>query len=351
MRLTPYHPLGVTQAAGSRAAVRASPPWRSWGQVSHPNHAPRLAPARLALGWRSTRHLLTGGIGWANRRRGRASRPRGAGRRRRHRRRKVVDPGDPTLARIAERFGPRLVGPDGALDRARLAAIVFPDPDALADLDRITGPAIAARVEEQRGAADVQAISVYDMPLLVERRLWPRERLTLVVGRTGDAGSGGSSSSAGCPGGRGRRIGRQATDEERRGAADVLVDNDGDLAATRAQVRPSGSSGSSLLREPARRTRARRPTCPHRPARPHLAGPRRPSRRPHRRRARRPGAASRAHRLHERPGAGGQGRHQPAGRCPLARRRGRPSLRRRSHSARVRTRTGAHRRHPTSGRG
>ena len=100
--------------------------------------------------------------------------------------REVVEPGTPTLAAIADRFGSHLVGGDGALDRAGLAALVFPDPAALADLDRITGPAIAARVEQLRAAADPSAISVYDMPLLVERRLWPREHLTVVVGATED---------------------------------------------------------------------------------------------------------------------------------------------------------------------
>ncbi|HVD63342.1 MAG TPA: dephospho-CoA kinase, partial [Lapillicoccus sp.] len=40
--------------------------------------------------------------------------------------REVVQPGTPTLAAVAERFGPDVVRPDGSLDRAGLAAIVFP---------------------------------------------------------------------------------------------------------------------------------------------------------------------------------------------------------------------------------
>jgi len=152
--------------------------------------------------------------------------------------REVVEPGTPTLARIAERFGPRLVGRDGALDRAGLAAIVFPDPEALADLDRITGPAIAARVQELRAAADVQAISVYDMPLLVERRLWPREHLTVVVGAAAETRVRRLVEQRGLSEADARhRIARQASDVERRAAADVWVDNDGDLAVTHDQVR------------------------------------------------------------------------------------------------------------------
>ncbi|HEU4997538.1 MAG TPA: dephospho-CoA kinase [Lapillicoccus sp.] len=152
--------------------------------------------------------------------------------------REVVEPGTPTLAAIADRFGSHLVGGDGALDRAGLAALVFPDPAALADLDRITGPAIAARVEQLRAAADPSAISVYDMPLLVERRLWPREHLTVVVGATEDTRVRRLVEQRGLDEADARhRIARQATDAQRRAAADVWVDNDGDVGATEARVR------------------------------------------------------------------------------------------------------------------
>jgi dephospho-CoA kinase len=152
--------------------------------------------------------------------------------------REVVEPGTTTLAAIAQRFGLGLMGQDGSLDRAALAAIVFPDPEALADLGRITGPAIAARVGELRAAADLHAVSVYDMPLLVERRLWPREHLTVVVGADTETRVKRLVEQRGLDQADARhRIARQATDEERRAAADVWVDNDGPLESTRAQVR------------------------------------------------------------------------------------------------------------------
>ncbi len=56
--------------------------------------------------------------------------------------RRVVDPGTPGLARIAETFGPGVLRPDGALDRERLGAIVFSDPAQLAKLNAITHPLI-----------------------------------------------------------------------------------------------------------------------------------------------------------------------------------------------------------------
>jgi dephospho-CoA kinase len=151
--------------------------------------------------------------------------------------REVVEPGTAALARLADRFGPDVLRPDGALDRAALAAVVFPDPAALADLDAITGPAIAARVTELRAAVPVDRISVFDMPLLVERGLWTREHLTVVVGADVEtrvrrlvAQRGLSEDDAR------HRIAVQVTDDERRVAADVWLDNDGDVEQTRRRT-------------------------------------------------------------------------------------------------------------------
>lgn len=152
--------------------------------------------------------------------------------------REVVEPGTVTLAAIVDRFGEQLVRPDGSLDRAGLAAVVFPDPQALADLDAITAPVIAHRVARLRAAVDSALISVFDMPLLVERRLWPREHLTVVVGADEDArlkrlvaGRGLTEEDAR------HRMAAQATDAERRAAADVWIDNDGSVESTQEQVR------------------------------------------------------------------------------------------------------------------
>ena len=75
------------------------------------------------------------------------------------------------LAALAERFGPAMLTPDGALDRAALAAVVFPDPEALADLNKIVHPAVRREIrrqaEEHRGTDD---IVVLDIPLLTAAR-------------------------------------------------------------------------------------------------------------------------------------------------------------------------------------
>ncbi|MFM2105453.1 MAG: dephospho-CoA kinase [Chloroflexota bacterium] len=68
--------------------------------------------------------------------------------------RAVTGPGEPVLAAIAERFGPGVLAADGSLDRAALAAIVFADAPALADLERIVHPAVRPRLVAAVAAAE-----------------------------------------------------------------------------------------------------------------------------------------------------------------------------------------------------
>ena len=151
--------------------------------------------------------------------------------------REVVEPGEPTLAVIAARFGGALIRPDGTLDRAALAAIVFPDPEALADLDAITGPAISTRVQTLRSAVSPDRVNVFDMPLLVERGLWPAEHLAIVVSAAVETRVGRLVTQRGLAEADARhRIAAQASDEQRREAADVWIDNEGSPESTLEQV-------------------------------------------------------------------------------------------------------------------
>lgn len=83
--------------------------------------------------------------------------------------REVVEPGRAAYAKVVERFGDDVVAPDGCLDRPAIAAIVFDDPRALADLNAIVHPEvraeIAPRLASQSGGDHVV---VLDIPLLVE---------------------------------------------------------------------------------------------------------------------------------------------------------------------------------------
>ena len=74
------------------------------------------------------------------------------------------------IARIAERFGPAVLAPDGSLDRAALGRTVFPDPAALADLETLVYPAVLAEQERLLGQAqrERRAVAVLDAVKLVE---------------------------------------------------------------------------------------------------------------------------------------------------------------------------------------
>jgi dephospho-CoA kinase len=67
--------------------------------------------------------------------------------------REVTGPGRPELAAIHTRFGDAVFAADGALDRTALAAVVFPDPVALAELEAIVHPAVGLLVRERLAEA------------------------------------------------------------------------------------------------------------------------------------------------------------------------------------------------------
>ena len=152
--------------------------------------------------------------------------------------RELVRPGEPALAEIVARFGSDVLNADGTLDRPALADIVFPDPAALADLDAIMHPRIAARAGELLAAAEGVAgsVVVYDMPLLVETGQADDFDVVVVVqapmatrlARLAIRGVRAADAK--------ERMDRQATDEERAAVADILLDNSGDEAQLADQV-------------------------------------------------------------------------------------------------------------------
>ena len=152
--------------------------------------------------------------------------------------REIVEPGEPALGEIVDAFGPEMIAADGTLDRARLAAVVFADGAALARLNAITHPRIAARSAELLSAAPEGAVVVYDMPLLVEQGPqalagWdaivvvdaPDEvRLERLVARGMEREDAT------------RRLEAQVGREERRAVADHVLDNSRDLPSLARQV-------------------------------------------------------------------------------------------------------------------
>jgi dephospho-CoA kinase len=94
--------------------------------------------------------------------------------------RDVVEPGQPPLERLLERFGRKILTPDGHLDRPALRDIVFADPKARADLEALTHPAIGAAMEA-RSAAAGGPYQILVIPLLVEKNLAAHVDRVLVV--------------------------------------------------------------------------------------------------------------------------------------------------------------------------
>jgi dephospho-CoA kinase len=155
--------------------------------------------------------------------------------------REVVEPGTPGLAEVVAEFGPGVLRPDGSLDRAAMAAIVFADPERRRALEAIVHPLVAARSAELLAAAPEGAVVVYDVPLLAETM------------RTTRAGGHGFDAVVVVTAPRGVRVARleargltaadaearidaQASDAERLALADHVVDNGGALEELDAAV-------------------------------------------------------------------------------------------------------------------
>jgi dephospho-CoA kinase len=146
--------------------------------------------------------------------------------------REAVAPGSEGLRAIAERW-PQVVAPDGTLDRAAMAGIVFADPAARAALNAIVHPSVRARAAELEREAP-EGIVVHMIPLLFEGDYWracdknvlvvaPDElRVARVVAR-----DGGDRDAVE------RRMAAQIDPALARRRADYVIENDGDLALLR----------------------------------------------------------------------------------------------------------------------
>jgi dephospho-CoA kinase len=150
--------------------------------------------------------------------------------------RDVVEPGQPPLERLVERFGSSILTPDGHLDRPALRTIAFSDAKARADLEALLHPAIGAAAE----ARSAEAGGIYQIlviPLLVEKSLGTQLDRVLVVDCDEDlqirrlqARDGSSLEQA-------RAIlNAQTSRAARLKAAHDVIKNDGDMSAVRDQV-------------------------------------------------------------------------------------------------------------------
>lgn len=142
--------------------------------------------------------------------------------------REVVEPGSPGLAAVVEAFGQDVLTAEGALDRPALASRVFGDDDARRTLNGLLHPLIGARTAEAVAAAPADAVVVQDIPLLVENHMGAAFHLVVVVHTPEDERVVRLVSQRGMAESDARaRVSAQATDDERRAAADVWLDNGG----------------------------------------------------------------------------------------------------------------------------
>jgi len=151
--------------------------------------------------------------------------------------REVVAPGGPAYQPMVDRFGPGIVAADGTIDRPKVAEQVFGNPEALADLNAITHPAIGVEMIARKDRFDgTDEIVVMDIPLL---RAIHREMLSLAAVVVVDTPTEVALERLVTHRGMSRedaeaRIGSQIDRASRLEGADLVIDNAGgpdDLAA------------------------------------------------------------------------------------------------------------------------
>ena len=150
--------------------------------------------------------------------------------------RKVVEPGSTGLVQIRDAFGIEYLLPDGSLNREMLGKKVFAEPQALKKLNSITGPLILEELKKQLQTD--KPVVFLDAALLLEdeayhqlvEEVWvvslsQENQLERLINRNGYGFRQAKN-----------RIASQMTDAQRCAKADVVIDNNGTVEATKQQV-------------------------------------------------------------------------------------------------------------------
>ncbi len=140
----------------------------------------------------------------------------------------VTAVGGAALAQVRQRFGADAIGANGAMDRAFVRQLILRDATAKAALEAIVHPWVRSQMESaQRRFAG--PMLVFDVPLLIESSAW-RSRLdgVLVVDCSQTLQLSRVAARSGlAPHEAQQLINAQATREQRRAAADVVIFNEG----------------------------------------------------------------------------------------------------------------------------
>ena len=167
-------------------------------------------------------------------------------------------PSSPVFAEMVERFGSGIVAPDGTLDRGAVAAMVFNDPDALADLNSITHPPVGSEIRRRLGELEgTDRLVVLDIPLLGEglaRGRPPRYPTSgiLVVDTPIDVAVERLVASRGFSADDARaRIAAQLPRDERLAIADWVIDNSGSVDELEIAIEAAFTWAGALPHVPA----------------------------------------------------------------------------------------------------
>ncbi|MBQ5615161.1 MAG: dephospho-CoA kinase [Peptococcaceae bacterium] len=152
--------------------------------------------------------------------------------------RQIVEPGTKGLAQIVDTFGAEYLHADGTLNRAMLGSLVFADKEALQQLNAITKPLLLEAFKTQINALQAYPMIVLDVALLLEDhdykeladQVWvvtvsPVQQLARLMKRNSYTAEEAQN-----------RINAQMSNEERIQYADVVIDNNGTMSETIAQV-------------------------------------------------------------------------------------------------------------------
>ena len=154
--------------------------------------------------------------------------------------RDVVEPGQPAWRALQARFGPALFGAAGKLDRARLAARVFDDDDARADLEAIVHPPVRAAIDDwfrRPPAGQPATFGIACIPLLYETgRAAAFDRVIATACDVATQLARLAARDGLSPGDGRKRLAAQLPTTVKTAAADYVIRTDGSFEETDRQV-------------------------------------------------------------------------------------------------------------------
>lgn len=151
----------------------------------------------------------------------------------------LQEPGERLYQALLSTFGPAILQEDGRLDRPKLGAMIFGNPQLLAQSSQIQNQIIREELAHRRDLlAETESIFFMDLPLLFELQyedwfdqIWlvdvtKETQLSRLMTRNALSQEEAE-----------KRISAQLSLREKRKRADVLIDNNGSLEETRQQIR------------------------------------------------------------------------------------------------------------------